>query len=75
MIKDMEHYPEWLAKLVIPRQTPQALFSNLGYRDTGEIFDIDHKDLKYLVKQARKGRLQTRKARRSFRQDFLVSLR
>ena len=74
MIKDMEHYPEWLAKLVIPRQSPQTLLSNLGYRDTGEIFDIDHKDLKYLLKQIKKGKLQARKARRSFKEDFLVSL-
>ena len=72
MIKDMSHYPEWLSKLVSPRQNPQTLFSNLGYSDIGDIFEIDHKDLKYLAKQSKRSRVRERIASRNHKKDFLV---
>ena len=49
-MKDLEHYPAWLTKLLVPPKKPADMLSMLSMQDNDH-FVMDYKDLKYLQKK------------------------
>ena len=57
----MNDYPAWLSKLVLPRMGPGEIRTMMSMQDQ-DFFQLDYKDLKYLMRKAKASKDYKKKA-------------